>query len=429
MTGRTLSTAAGPVDVHATVPGSKSLANRALVCAALANGESVVEHLAPGDDTAAMLAGIAALGARVVSDGDRAVITGTGGRPVPGPVRIDARLAGTTSRFLTAMAALGDGPTVIDGEPPLRTRPMAPLHDALRSLGASVRTLEPFGDLPVEVRGPARGGSVSIRGDISSQYLTALVLIGPLFTDGLDLTIVGPLVSRPYVELTIAVMQSFGIDDVLVSSDRIVVPPGRYAPTRYVVEPDASSASYPLALAAVVGGQVRIDGLGHGALQGDARFADVLATMGCTVTRTDADVTVARRTGDVLVGIDVDLADMSDLVPTVAVVAAVAASPSRIRGVGFVRGKESDRLGDLATELRSAGVRIDETEDGLEIHPSRDHLRAARLATHHDHRLAMAFGVLAAAIDGIEVLDPAVVSKSWPGFWSERDRWLTTAPA
>ena len=248
--------------------------------------------------------------------------------------------------------------------------------------------------------------------------LTALMLIGPYLPGGLELRLTSALISRPYVELTAAVMAWFGIEGVATAEDLIVVEAGEYRPADVSVEPDASSASYPLAIAAVTGGRVTVDGLGTESLQGDAAFADVLGAMGCRVERSDRSVTVTGPSE--LHGIDLDMADISDLVPTVAVVASLAATPTRIRGVGFIRGKESDRLGDLAAELRHAGVHVDVTGDGLEIQPSRPH--AARLGTHHDHRLAMAFAVLGAVIDGIEIEDADVVSKSWPGFWDELGR-------
>lgn len=410
-----------PPDAVVAVPGSKSIANRALVCAALAHGRSELTNVPDGDDTAAMLTCLRNLGLPVELAGDRVSIDGIGTAWSPEPRQLHAALAGTTSRFVTALAALGAGPITVDGHQPLRRRPFGPLHDALAQLGVSVTPGESDGHLPVTIQGPPTGGRVSIRGDVSSQFVTSLMLIGPYLPGGLELRLTSELVSRPYVELTAAVMAWFGVGGVETSDDLIVVEPGAYRPADVFIEPDASSASYPLAIAAVTGGRITVDRLGDGALQGDAAFADVLAHMGCRVDRDDRSVTVTG-TGE-LHGIDIDMADISDLVPTVAVVAALGSTPTRIRGVGFIRAKESDRLGDLAGELRRAGVDVDETDDGLEVRPSRPH--AARLGTHHDHRLAMAFAVLGTVVNGIEVEDPQVVSKSWPGFWDTLDGLAT----
>jgi 3-phosphoshikimate 1-carboxyvinyltransferase len=406
-----------PPDAVVAVPGSKSIANRALVCAALAHGRSELVNVPDGDDTLAMVACLRELGLDAEVAGERVSIDGIGTDWSPEPRTLHAALAGTTSRFVTGLAALGSAPITIDGHPPLRRRPFGPLHEALVQLGVSVTPGEAFGHLPVTVHGPPTGGRVSIRGDVSSQYVTALMLIGPYLPGGLELHLTSQLVSRPYVELTAAVMTWFGVEGVAIGDDLIVVEPGEYRPADRILEPDASSASYPLAVAAVTGGRVTVEGLGTDALQGDAVFADVLADMGCRVERTDRSVTVTGTRA--LHGVDIDMADISDLVPTVAVVAAMASTPTRIRGVGFIRGKESDRLGDLATELRRAGVDVDETDDGLRVRPSQPH--AARLGTHHDHRLAMAFAVLGTVIDGIEIEDAQVVSKSWPGFWDALD--------
>lgn len=414
--------AQGPVDAVVTVPGSKSIANRALVCAALARGTSELSNVPDGDDTVALLACLRELGLDARLEGDRASITGVGTDWSWGTHTLHAGLAGTTSRFVTALAALGATPITIDGHPPLRRRPFGPLHESLRQLGVRVSPGESFGHLPTEIEGPPTGGSVSIRGDVSSQYVSALMLIGPYLPGGLDLTLTSPLISRPYVELTAATMAWFGIDEVEVAERSVRVATSRYEPVTITVEPDASSASYPLAIAAVRGGSVTIPGLGRRALQGDARFADVLGSMGCRVAWTHDAVTVTSDGH--LDGVAIDMADVSDLVPTLAVVAAFAASPTRITGVGFIREKESDRLGDLTCELRAAGVDIDETADGLEIRPSTGHLHGARLATHHDHRLAMAFGVLGTMVADIDVEDPDVVSKSWPAFWTMLDEVL-----
>jgi 3-phosphoshikimate 1-carboxyvinyltransferase len=400
-----------------TVPGSKSIANRALVCAALADGTSALRGLPPGDDSQALVRCLAALGVEVTIEGDTATVGGTGGRLRSGPISLDAKLAGTTSRFVTAVAALADGPVTVDGAPALRRRPMGPLHDALSRLGAVV---ESDGGLPVTVRGPLRaGGTVEVPGDVSSQFLTALMLIGPMLDGGVRLIPTTPLVSAPYLSITAEVMAAFGVAGVVVGEEHIDVPAGRYVASTLDIEPDASSASYPLAMAAVAGGRVEVTGLHRHSLQGDAAFVDLLAGMGCTVGDGRTGVSLERDSQVPLHGIDVDMSGTSDLVPTLAVVAATASTPTIIRGVGFIRRKESDRLGDLAVELGKTGSRVSVDADGLRIEPGA--LHGADLASHDDHRLAMAFGVLATVVEGISVDDPGVVSKSWPGYWAVRE--------
>ena len=383
-----------------------------------------------GDDTVAMLACLGGLGVTterldVGSSGVR--VAGRGGAFESGAT-LHAGLAGTTSRFVTAMAALAPGPVTIDGDPPLRARPMAELHGALRSLGVRVEYHEREGRLPVTVTGPLRsGGHVALRGDVSSQFITALMLVSPLLERGLSIGLTTPLVSVPYVQLTAAVMADFGVTDVAVDERRVVVPAGRYRGRSYHVEPDASSASYPLAIAAVRGGSVSVPGLTRSSRQGDVAVLELLGRMGCDVVGDASGTTVSRDPARPLTGVDVDMADVSDLVPTVAAVAVTATTPTTIRGVGFIRAKESDRLGDLAAELRKTGAAVDATDDGLRIEPVTG-LHGATLATHHDHRLAMAFAVLGSSVDGIVVDDPGVVSKSWPGFWSAYDALLADNP-
>ena len=411
----------GPVIADVVVPPSKSIANRALICAALAEGESEIVGIAPGDDTSAMLDCLERLGVAIdVAERNQRLIgtiTGNGGVFPDGPINLQTRLAGTTSRFITALAALGAGPYVIDGAPPLRARPMAPLHNSLAALGARIEPGDQWGHLPVTVSGPLGGAdAVMMPGNVSSQYVSALMMIAPYIRRGMRLGLSTELVSRPYVEITRSVMSAFGVDDVDVSERTIHVGAGCYFGTNYTVEPDASSASYPLAAAAIAGGAVSIKGLGRDALQGDSKFIDVLVSMGCTATVSDSDMVVMRRRDTPLRGIDIDMADISDLVPTMAVVATQAVTPTRITGVGFIRAKESDRLSDLAAELNKTGAQVIVEPDGLLIVPT-DMLHGAVLDTHHDHRLGMAFGVLGLVVDGIEVNNPSVVSKSWPAFW------------
>lgn len=417
-----LDVAGGPVRATIPVPGSKSVANRALVCAALADGESRLGGLPTGDDTEAMIEGLRRFGVPVETlDRDRRSVQG---RSIEGGVEIDARLAGTTSRFLTAVAALGETFTTVSGGEALRRRPMGQLHDALRTLGADVESLEHPGCLPVRVRrGDLQGGAVSMPGDVSSQFVSALMLIGPCLPRGLEIRLTSPLVSRPYVAMTASVMSDFGATGIVVADSLVSVEPSGYRGIDSTIEPDASSASYPLAAAAITGGCVRVPGLLRDSWQGDVAIVDVLGSMGCRVAFDDDGAEVE---GGPLRGIDLDMSDVSDLVPTVAAVACFADSPTTITGVGFIRRKESDRIGDLVAGLNALGCRADALDDGLRIEPSTA-LHGARLSTHHDHRLAMAWSLLALRVPGVSIDDPTVVTKSWPTWWEVRSTLLASA--
>jgi len=418
-----LDTAKGSLRATVVVSGSKSIANRALVCAALASGTSTLQNLASGDDTVAMIDCLRALHIDVIVEGTTATIVGSSGRPNGGG-ELDARLAGTTSRFMTAVAALSTVPSLITGDAPLRQRPMKPLHDALVQLGAQVKSVDKEGHLPVWVSGGSiDGGTVSLPGDVSSQYVTALMMIGPYLPEGIRLQLTSPLVSRPYVAITASVMSSFGATGIAIGEHTIGVEPSNYDGTTYTIEADASSASYPLAAAAIAGGSVKVVGVGQPALQGDAGFVEVLEQMGCS-TQTSATSLVVSSNG-ALHGIEINMADMSDLVPTLAAVAIFADSPTRISGVGFIRHKESDRIGDLVNGLKQIGCDAIEEDDGLLIRPVPvEQLHGSELSTHDDHRLAMAWSLIALRVPGIVIDEPEVVSKSWPDWWDVRSSLL-----
>lgn len=401
-------------DGQISVPGSKSVANRALICAALAIGESSISNLPTGDDTEALLTALPALGVGVVREGTSAVITGCNR---PQAATVHARLAGTSSRFLVGFAALGEHPISVDGDEPLRRRPLQPLLDALRQLQVAVEAAEER--LPVTLTGPAQGNRVQVSGDISSQFISALMMIGPRLESGLTIELTSNVVSQPYVELTASVMNQFGAAVTLTPS-AISIPADTYVPSAVHVEADASSASYPLALAAISGSRCTIESLGSSSRQGDVAILDILERMGCMVVVESNRCEVIGPAMGTLNGIDINMANCSDLVPTVATIACLARTPSTISGVGFIRAKESDRLSDLASELRKAGAIVDVTKDGLHITPAV--LHGAEFDTHHDHRLAMSFGVLGHVIPGVVVQDPDVVSKSWPTFWSDIHR-------
>jgi 3-phosphoshikimate 1-carboxyvinyltransferase len=415
---RPVTPAAGPLDATVSIPGSKSLTNRALVCAALAEGASTIDGALVADDSEAMRTALAALGAGIARDpsSGRLLVTGTGGRLRPGPLALDMRLSGTTSRFLLPVVALGEGEYRIDGAPPLRARPMGPVLDGIRALGAEVRDEGERGCLPVTVVAPGGldGGEVAVAGDLSSQFLSGLLLAAPYARDGVRLRVTTTLVSRPYVELTQAVMGAFGVS---VGPD-LDVPAGRYRATTYVVEPDASTASYFLAAAALVGGRVTVKGLGEGTRQGDARLADLLAAMGAAVERT-ATTTTVTGTGRLRGLGRVDLADMPDMAQTLAVLAPFGDGPTEVTGVGFIRGHETDRIAAVVTELGRLGVAARATDDGFVVEPGTP--RPARVATYDDHRMAMSFALVGLRVPGVEIEDPDCVAKTFPGFWAALD--------
>ena len=405
------------LDASVTVPGSKSIANRALVLAALADGISTLTNVPDGDDTEAMLGALTALGVSVVRNGTKVQIHGPVDLDSSEPLTLDANLAGTTSRFLTALAALRTGRTTIDGRDPLRARPNADLRECLNAIGARVQSDTADG-LPVTLsRGEQNTDHVRVRGDISSQFLTALLLVASSLPRGLRLEIIGDLVSRSYVEMTISVMRSFGVE---VEFDGLIatVAPGVPQACTYEIEPDASSASYPLAAAAIAGGSVTVLGLGRTSLQSDSIFSDFLLAMGCKVDRNDS-TRIMRNAGVVLQGVDIDMRDCSDLVPTMATVCCFADSESHLRGIGFIRNKESNRIEGLAEQLASLGGRIEATADGLIVRPSM--MRGGSVDSLHDHRIAMALALVGLSVDGVEINDPDVVSKSWPGYWDMLD--------
>lgn len=407
-----------PVDCAIRPPGSKSIVNRALVCAALSEGSTLLDGVLFADDTVAMIRALGALGTGIGPDGDRVLIEPAKGGSGTGIVRLDAELSGTTSRFIAPVAAVLAAESRLDGREALRRRPMSDLVRAMVALGAEVDATRPDDGLPMTIRrGSMTGGDIELPGDVSSQFLSALLLVGPALSGGLRVRLTTPLVSRPYVAMTLAVMEEFGAD-VDWDGDELFAG-GRYtSPGRYVVEPDASAASYFMAAAALCGGRTVIDGLGKTALQGDVRFASVLADMGVDVTWGEDRVEISS-TG-VLHGIDIDMADISDVAQTLAVVATAADSPTRVRGIGFIRGKETDRIAAVVTELRRVGIEATEHDDGFTVRPGTP--VPGTIRTYDDHRMAMSFAVLGLAHHGITIADPHCVAKTYPGFWRDLGR-------
>ena len=418
---------ARPVVGTARVPGSKSITNRALLVAALAHRDSVLTGALHSDDTRYMAAGLNALGLHVAGDepGERFTVTGGGGTFPATSADLFVGNSGTSMRFLTAALALGHGRFRIDGVPRMRQRPLKPLLDALTALGVDARGESVPGYPPALVRADGlRGGTVQMAGDQSSQFITGLLLAAPYAMDGVMIEITGELVSAPYIAMTIDVMHAFGVAvEGSAAGRRLHVPSGqRYTGRAYAIEPDASNASYFFAAAAVTGGRVRVDGLGTTSTQGDLGFVHVLERMGATVTIAADHTEVTGPADGVLAGLHHDFGEISDTAQTLAAIAPFAAGPTTIRGIGFIRHKETDRVSAMATELRRLGQRVDEFADGLTIHPAP--VQPADIATYDDHRMAMSFAVTGLRAPGVRILDPACVAKTFPDFFTRLDELL-----
>jgi 3-phosphoshikimate 1-carboxyvinyltransferase len=406
-----------PPDCDVHVPGSKSITNRALLIAALAEGESTLEGALFSDDTRYMAAAWQQLGIAVDADAAacRFTVRGRGGNIPTTAGDVFVGNAGTAMRFLTAALCLGHGRFRIDGTERMRQRPIADLLDALNQLGAQVRCAAAPGCPPVLIDAAGlHGGHTRLAAAKSSQFLSAVLLVAPYARTAVEVDVVGPLVAAPYIDMTIGVMGAFGVAVTRHCQQRFTVQPQRYTARAYRVEPDASSAHYFLAAAALTGGRVRVPGLGAGSLQGAVHFVDLLEQMGATVVRGDDFLEV--RGGGPLDGIDADLNLISDTMPTLAALAPFARRPVTIRNVAHVRLQESDRLHAVATELQQLGVRVQERADGLVIEPST--IRPATVDTYDDHRIAMSFALIGLRVAGIGVRDPGCVSKTFPEFFA-----------
>lgn len=406
-------TARGPIDARVLIPGSKSLTNRYLVLAALADGDSIIRRPLRSRDTLLMADALRALGADVRDTPDEDWYV------VPGPLRaaeIACGLAGTVMRFVPAVAALADGPVAFDGDEQARVRPMGRLLDALRGLGVSIddgdRATLPF---TIAGTGSVRGGKVVIDASASSQFVSALLLAGSRYEEGITVVHDGkPVPSLPHIEMTCEVLRDAGasVDDT--QANTWIVEPGPLRALDVSVEPDLSNAAPFLAAAGVTGGSVTIPDWPTHTTQAGDEIRGVLESMGCTVSSGRDGLTVAGPPDGALEGIDIDLHDASELTPVVAALAALARTPSVIRGVAHIRGHETDRLAALTRELSSLGSDVSETDDGLAIRPAS--LHGGTFHTYADHRMVMAAAVLGLAVPDLSVEDPATVGKTMPTF-------------
>jgi len=412
-----------PLNASLRVPGSKSITNRALLLAALADGITRLNNALFSDDSLYLVSALQSLGFNVEINPKQAVMTvnGLGGRIPARQADLFIGNAGTAARFLTAFLTLGEGDYILDGEARMHERPIGDLVGALRQLGVQV-SATPNGELlcpPVRIQAEGLpGGHAAIAGNISSQFLSALLMVAPYARQGINLEITTDLNSQPYVDMTLGLMAAFGVQVAQTGGNMFSIQPAQYSPREsYWVEPDASAAAIFFAAPALCGGGVRVEGLQRGSIQGDIRFLDILEQMGCAVKADDLGTTVsAPADGQVLQGVDVDLSAMPDTAQPLAVLAPFAGSPTRIRGIASARYKECDRISATASELRRLGVRVDEHEDGLTIYPAA-HIQPAVVQTYNDHRMAMAFSLIGLRAAGIQIENPGCVSKTFPEFF------------
>lgn len=426
-----------PLRAVVRVPGSKSLTNRALALAALADGMTTLTNTLESDDSRYFADSLRLLGFSIEEQSaicnlqSTITIHGLGGRVPANHAELFVGNAGTAARFLTAFVALGEGEFVIDGSARMRQRPIADMVDALKQLG--VRIESPTGCPPVRVKASGLpGGRAFIAGNVSSQFLSGLLMAAPCARAPVELHVTGELNSKPYVDMTLGIMADFGVAVEREGCERFRIAPQRYhAPGEYAIESDASAASYFFAAPAVCGGSVRVENISRRSKQGDVAFLDVLAQMGCVVNDSrNAAPSVLNSEPDwievtgpqsppeeaSLKGVDVNLRDIPDTAQTLAAIAPFASSPTTIRGIASARLKETDRVAATCAELRRLGVTVEEYPDGLKIHPC-ETIRPAAIQTYDDHRMAMAFALVGLRAEGIVIENPACVSKTFPNYF------------
>ncbi len=416
-------------DLDLEVPGSKSLTNRALLLAALADGTSILEGALFSEDSRHFLKGLADLGFEVEADEEKKIVKvrGLGGRLPEGKGRVYVGSAGTAARFLTAMLAFAGGRYELDASEQMRRRPMKPLLEALKGLGVQVEYQEEEGCFPFVLKSEGiQGGEVSIDIGISSQFLSALLMAGTMLPEGLRIHLTGERKSLPYVEMTAKLMERFGVhvrrEELAEGGEKVwIVPGGKelgkhgYRAGVYEIEPDLSGACYFYAMALLLGISVRVRRVHLDSLQGDRKFLQVLEQLGCQIEDTPEGVRMYGGNRASYPGIEVNMNDFSDQTMTMAVVAAFADTPTRIEGVGHIRFQESDRIAAVCTELRRLGLRCEEQADGLVIYPGE--IKPGRVQTYDDHRMAMAFALIGLRVPGIVIENPACCAKTFENYF------------
>ncbi|MCB2180330.1 3-phosphoshikimate 1-carboxyvinyltransferase [bacterium] len=414
-----------PPDARVEVPGSKSLTNRALMIAALAEGTTTLSNALFSDDSKYFARALQALGFAITLNEEKRQMTiqGLGGRIPAQSADLFIGNAGTAARFLTAFLTLGTGQFSIDGDSRMRERPIGHLVDALNLLGAQITPINPAQTPvcpPLQITAAGLpGGTTHIAGNISSQYLSALLMTAPYARNPVVIETSTELNSKPYVDMTLAIMAEFGIEVVRREYQRFEISPAVYQNhSDFPIESDASAASYFFAIPAICGGTVRVDNIQRQSKQGDLRFLDVLSKIGCTINETNGAIEV-KGTGEVS-GLDLDMSDIPDTAQTLAAIAPFASSPTRIRGIASARLKETDRIAATCCELRKIGVSVEEHPDGMTIFPCNE-LTPAKIYTYNDHRMAMAFSLIGLRVPGIVIENPGCVSKTFPKFFEVLD--------
>jgi 3-phosphoshikimate 1-carboxyvinyltransferase len=402
------------------VPGSKSLTNRALLISALADGKTRLTNALFSDDSRYFAQALQALGFDLQLDeaSREMTVTGLGGTIPSAKANLFIGNAGTAARFLTAFLTLGNGEYILDGDSRMRERPIGDLVDALNQLGVGLETTNNCPPVEISANG-LPGGKTRIAGDISSQFLSALLMVAPYAKSPVEIEVSTELNSRPYVDMTIAMMKDFGVEIERRGYERFNIQPSSFAPlSSYSIESDASAASYFFAAPAIRGGKVRVENISRDSRQGDIAFLEILQQMGCRI-REGADFIEVSST-NTLTGIDVDMRDIPDTAQTLAVIAPFASSPTSIRGIASARLKETDRIHAACTELRRLGIRVEEHEDGMTVYPCND-IQPGTIQTYNDHRMAMAFSLIGLQVEGITIENPSCVSKTFPNYFDVLD--------
>jgi len=409
-----------PLNAAVRVPGSKSLTNRALLIASLANGTTSLTNALFSDDSRYFAEALKTLGLDLQLDQANCEMTvaGLGGKIPARKAELFIGNAGTAARFLSAFLTLGNGEYILDGDARMRERPIGDLVDTLTHLGAELETKNNCPPVKIKASG-LRGGKTKIAGDISSQFLSALLMVAPYAQQSIEIEAITKLNSKPYVDMTLAIMKDFGVEIERNGYSKFIIRPASYSPlSTYAIESDASAASYFFAAPAICGGTVRVENISRKSKQGDIAFLNVLQQMGCVIKDGYDFIEVAGARS--LCGVDVDMRDIPDTAQTLAAIAPFAYSATRIRGIASARLKETDRIHATCIELARLGVRVEEYKDGMTIHPCKKFVPAT-IETYDDHRMAMAFSLIGLGIDGVTIENPSCVSKTFPNYFEELD--------